>query len=269
MFLVDDGGHVVEKLSLNGDSVLSLGQRDRPAKFESGDPLDRPTDIAVHAGTGDLFVTDGYGNSRVHRFTSSGELVKSWGESGSDPGQFSLPHNLIVTQDDRVMVCDRENFRIQIFDLDGGFIEQWHSHRPFCIARGAGDDPLIFVGEGGSVIPNRQGIPRLGKPREGVRKRRHAGRTVWCQPARLRTRPVPRPPQHRRGLAWRRIRGRGRRGMDRHARRTTPVRGMAIAPEMATRRQLTRCASTGWLFDRFAAKRPETRAWSPVRNGAD
>ena len=117
MFLVDDGGHVVEKLSLNGDSVLSLGQRDRPAKFESGDPLNRPTDIAVHAGTGDLFVTDGYGNSECTASHPAASSSSPGASRAADPGQLQpspQPHRHPRRPSE--WCGDRENFRIQIFD---------------------------------------------------------------------------------------------------------------------------------------------------------
>ena len=142
---------------------------------------------------------------------------------------------------------------------------------PFALREGAGDDPLIFVGEGGSVIPNRQGIPL--RPREArVKVFANDGTQVARFGANL---PGFGPDQF---LGLHSI------AVDSHgdvyvaevvaawigtARRTTPVRGMAIAPEMATRRQLTRVPQPDGYFDRFAAKRPETRAWSPVRNGAD
>ena len=73
-----------------------------------------PTGIAF-ASTGELFVSDGYGNRRVHCFSSDGELKHSWGEPGDGPGQFALVHFITADTDDRLYVCDRENHRIQIF----------------------------------------------------------------------------------------------------------------------------------------------------------
>lgn len=162
MFLIDDGDHFVEKRSLDGELLLTLGERGKPATWQSGGAFNRPTDLAVHPGTGDLFVSDGYGNSRIHRFSAAGEHIMSWGEPGTDPGQFNLPHNLFVTHDDRVLVCDRENFRIQVFSTEGDFLEQWHMHKPFCITSGPGPTPLLYVGEGGSSVRVQQGVPRLG-----------------------------------------------------------------------------------------------------------
>jgi hypothetical protein len=165
MFLVDDGDHVIEKRSLDGEIVLNLGEKGNPYAWEGGGTgrlFNRPTDIGVHPSTGDLFVCDGYGNSRIHRFTAAGGHVTSWGEAGTDPGQFSLPHGIAVTPDDRVLVVDRENFRIQVFSLEGEFLEHWWIHRPFCISIGRQEEPLVYIGQGRSVIPNRKGVPRLG-----------------------------------------------------------------------------------------------------------
>ena len=107
-------------------------------------------------------MSDGYGNSRVHRFEPDGGHVLSWGEPGSDPGQFSLPHHLTVLRDGRVVVCDRENFRLQVFDEEGTFIQQVHMHRPMSITAGMGADENIYVGEGGPP-PVQEGVPRLGQ----------------------------------------------------------------------------------------------------------
>jgi hypothetical protein len=72
-----------------------------------------------------LYVTDGYGNCKVHHFAPSGELIESWGEPGTGPGQFHLPHGLCVATDGRVFVADRENDRLQVFTPAGRFLEQW------------------------------------------------------------------------------------------------------------------------------------------------
>ncbi len=165
LLLADDRDHVVEHRTLEGELLFSFGEKGNPHPKQGlgdGKLFNRPTDIAVHRPTGDIFISDGYGNSRVHRFTAQGEHVTSWGELGTYPGQFGLPHGIVVTPDDRVLVVDRENYRIQSFTLDGEFIELWWVHRPFCIDVGRGTDPLLYIGEAGSAIPNRKGLPRLG-----------------------------------------------------------------------------------------------------------
>ena len=109
-----------------------------------GPPFNRPTGVAI-APDGELYVCDGYGNARVHRFTSDGQLIQSWGEPGTGHGQFNLPHDIWVAPDDRVFVADRENDRIQIFSRDGKFLEEWTQvQRPtgLCIRNG-----LVYVSE--------------------------------------------------------------------------------------------------------------------------
>jgi sugar lactone lactonase YvrE len=79
----------------------------------------------VTAANGDLFASDGYGNARVHHFSPLGELRTSWGEPGDADGHFNIPHSVLVLPDDRVLVCDRENNRIQIFDSSGHYLTSW------------------------------------------------------------------------------------------------------------------------------------------------
>ena len=131
----DDGTHIVSKFSPDGKLLLTLGNKDQPSDtgyvgkgLESikrgGPPFNRPTGVAL-SSSGDIFVSDGYGNARVHKFSPDGELLLSWGEPGTGPGQFRLPHNIWVDKRERVWVCDRENNRIQIFDTQGKFLNQW------------------------------------------------------------------------------------------------------------------------------------------------
>ena len=87
-------------------------------------PFNRPTGVDI-GPDGDIYVADGYGNARVHKFSKDGKLLLSWGEPGGKPGQFRLPHNLKVDKKGRVWVADRENHRIQIFNSEGKFLDQW------------------------------------------------------------------------------------------------------------------------------------------------
>jgi DNA-binding beta-propeller fold protein YncE len=86
--------------------------------------FNRPTDIAF-APNGDFYVTDGYGNSRVVKFSSNGRFLKTWGTKGRGKGQFDTPHSVAVDRQGRVYVADRENYRIQIFNADGEFLQEW------------------------------------------------------------------------------------------------------------------------------------------------
>lgn len=113
--------HTLHRLNPSGEVTLTLGTRD--VRGEDQAPLSGPCDSAVSAN-GDIFVADGYGNRKVHRFTPDGELLYSWGEEGDGPGQFSMVHGVRIDKHDRVWICDRENRRIQIFDTDGKFLEE-------------------------------------------------------------------------------------------------------------------------------------------------
>jgi DNA-binding beta-propeller fold protein YncE len=135
LWFTDDGDHTVRRFTRDGRLLQTLGVSGRASDTgydgksvtsitRGGPPFNRPTNLAV-APNGDLYVSDGYGNARVHQFSSSGELRRSWGEPGSAPGQFMIPHGVTVHTDGRVFVCDRENDRVQVFSPDGEFLEEW------------------------------------------------------------------------------------------------------------------------------------------------
>lgn len=161
LLLVDSRvGHFVDKRTPEGELLFRIGLRGVPAKPHSGEPFNGPTDIAVHASTGELFVTDGYGNARVHRFSADGEHILSWGESGGYEGQFCVPHSVTFLDDEHLVVCDRENFRLQVFSVDGEFVEQWHAFRPCAVERSA-TTGRIYVAELGPDAKHH-GHPNLG-----------------------------------------------------------------------------------------------------------
>jgi sugar lactone lactonase YvrE len=134
IWCVDEGVHCIYKMTTAGEVLLTIGNKGVASEtgydgrtlesITGGPPFNRPTNLAV-APSGDLYVTDGYGNCKVHRFSAGGELIQSWGEPGTGPGQFNLPHGLRVAADGRVLVADRENDRLQIFSRDGRFLAQW------------------------------------------------------------------------------------------------------------------------------------------------
>ena len=161
LFLVDDGGHFIEKRTPDGRLLLTLGSRGQVAEWQSGECFNRPTDLVVHPATGDMYVSDGYGNSRVHQFSHEGRHIRSWGSPGTSAGEFSLPHNLSLLGEELLVVCDRENFRLQLFTLDGEFVDQWHMHRPCAATRYPGSQELLLVGELGPTAIQRD-VPGLG-----------------------------------------------------------------------------------------------------------
>jgi NHL repeat len=135
LYLVDDGLGRVGRYSLDGKLLGAIGpigaksntgyqQGVEGSVVRAGPPYNRPTNVAV-GPSGDIYVSDGYGNARVHWFDHSGRLVHSWGEPGGAPSQFRTPHGLWAHRDGRIFVLDRENDRIQIFTADGQYATEW------------------------------------------------------------------------------------------------------------------------------------------------
>jgi sugar lactone lactonase YvrE len=124
--IADGKGFQVIKFSPDGKVLMTLGKAG--VAGDGPDTFNQPNDVVV-AANGDIFVSDGHtpnkGNARVVKFTKDGKFVKQWGEHGSGPGQFEVPHALAIDSDGRLFVGDRANNRIQIFDQDGNFIAQW------------------------------------------------------------------------------------------------------------------------------------------------
>jgi len=137
IYVVDSGRHVVFKFSSDGELLMTLGTLDVPSdtgaingdfktiKHGAG-PFNQPGKAAVRKSNGHIYVTDGYGNARVHHFDSDGSLICSWGEPGYEHGEFHIPHGISLDDDTgEVYICDRENERIQIFDENGKFLRSW------------------------------------------------------------------------------------------------------------------------------------------------
>jgi len=163
LYCTDDGDHTVRKCTPDGEVVMTLGIPGEPAPHFSDKPFCRCTHTAL-SPDGDIYVSDGYGNSAVHCFSPEGELKFSWGGPGTEPGEFHLPHNICCDADGWVYVADRENSRIQVFDGQGRFETQFHGvNRPCALALSPGDDPELFVGELGPLFNNfTPWIPNVG-----------------------------------------------------------------------------------------------------------
>ncbi len=121
VYLVDRDAHQVLLYDTSGNPLRSLGSRDQ-AELQA--PFNHPADVCA-APSGELYVADGYGNSSIHRFSTGGDYISSFGSPGSGPGQFRVPHSVRVSQDGRVYVADRENNRVQVFTTDGEFLAEW------------------------------------------------------------------------------------------------------------------------------------------------
>jgi hypothetical protein len=162
LYCTDDGDHSVRKCTLEGKVLLTIGIPGKPAPYMSGEPFHRCTHTAL-SPRGDIYVSDGYGNSRIHHYSPDGKLLKSWGESGTGPGQFNIPHNLCCDADGWIYVADRENHRVQVFDGNGKYEAEWHNlHRPCGMFMEAKRQPLCYIGEIGPTLPINRDVPNLG-----------------------------------------------------------------------------------------------------------
>jgi hypothetical protein len=176
VYITDRDDSVAISFTLEGRPIQILGQRgvhsdtggENPGDLvpRAAGPFNYPTEMAP-GPNGDIYVSDGYRNARIHRFSADGKLINSWGEPGNDgPGQFQLPHSLLIDPDGKVYVCDRANRRVQIFTAEGEFISMWtgmggpnnlvrDSEGTFYLAEQAADDdgPMLSIRDGdGSVL---------------------------------------------------------------------------------------------------------------------
>lgn len=142
VWVTDIGDHRVYKFDRNGKLLLALGTGKPGA---DNDQFNKPTDIAF-GPDGEFYVTDGYGNNRVMKFSAKGTLIKSWGSAGKGSGEFNLPHAIVIDSRGRVLVGDRENNRIQAFDRDGNHLETWTGFAPYGMAFRS--DGVLFIATG-------------------------------------------------------------------------------------------------------------------------
>ena len=184
VFCSDLLDHTVRKFSPKGDLLMTLGTENLPSDTQgdwknskikrSAGPFNGPTDIAF-GPSGELFVSDGYGNARIHRFSTDGKLLASWGAPGAGPGEFNVPHGALII-DGNIYVADRENNRLQVFDLKGKFLSEWTDFAgPTGIS--VGIDGNLVVSEFGydPAIPTKYSVPSHRKrilPRLTMRSRK-------------------------------------------------------------------------------------------------
>jgi DNA-binding beta-propeller fold protein YncE len=161
LYLTDDGDHTVRRCTPDGEVMLCIGVPGDPSGDLSGEPFNRCTHTAL-SPTGDIYVADGYNNARVHKYSPRGDLLFSWGEPGTRPGQFNIPHNIVCDAGGRVYVADRENHRVQVFDGEGQYVDQWNNlHRPCALALDR--HGRFYVGEVGPELSVNRRFPNLGE----------------------------------------------------------------------------------------------------------
>ena len=161
VWLVDRDFHIATEYTPGGQTLRTLGEKLAPSPSFQGLPFNMPSGLAISA-SGELYVSDGYGGHRVHKFSADGELLLSWGKQGTGPGEFALLHNIWVDERERILICDRENDRIQLFNSDGDFLEEWtdlsspgdvwiHEDHIYCIEQGPHGGVSIWTLDGDVV----------------------------------------------------------------------------------------------------------------------
>ena len=182
VYLTDQVDNVAMVYTLEGKLLKQLGTRGQHSDtgcedwhnlpLRAAGPFNHPTEM-MPGPSGDLYVTDGYRNSRVHRFTRDGELIQSWGQPGkAAPGEFHLPHTIAIAPDGTLYVSDRANARIQIFTPDGKFIGMW---------TGMGGPNDMALDDNGTFYLLEQATA-TSKPSVSVRDGKGAVLTRWEMP---------------------------------------------------------------------------------------
>ena len=149
-WVTDLDNHQVHEFTLDGKLIRSFGTKGEYGTDETH--FKRPSDIAI-APNGDIYISDGYGNSRVVCFAPDGTFKKTWGTKGSRPGQFDKPHNIVIDAKGLIYVADRSNYRIQIFAPDGKFLNQWKNvGKPFGLYISPDQKMYVADGEGNRIL---------------------------------------------------------------------------------------------------------------------
>ena len=162
VWVVDRDGGQVHKFTPDGHPLMTIGTRGYrsdtgadPNDFgpdgykqvvRGGDPFNRPAGIALNPA-GEVFIADGYGNARMHKFSPEGTLLLSWGSPGTGTGQFRVPHGVWIDKEGRVLVADRENDRVQVFTQEGEHLTTWPTKligpALFCLD----DEDIVYIPE--------------------------------------------------------------------------------------------------------------------------
>jgi DNA-binding beta-propeller fold protein YncE len=175
IWTTDVQGHTVMKMNRSGEVLLTLGTRGQPGSWDEAAGtrlLYEPADIAF-GPDGDVFVVEGHGRGegKVLRFDRSGRLITQWGGKGSEPGKFDQPHSILVTPQNEVLVADRENRRVQIFDLNGTYLRSWRfAGLPCGLLVGPDRQLYLATGFSGQILrlnANGQPVAMMGQPGPG------------------------------------------------------------------------------------------------------
>lgn len=144
VYCVERNTHCLRKFTCDGQLLMTVGTPNQEGA--EGDPFRLPTDLAFDS-KGFMYVSDGYGNARMHKYTPDGQLMKSWGKPGTGPGEFDLVHCVRIDSQDRLWVLDRTNNRIQFFDTEGHYQGEWTGlHQPDTIFIDE-DEGVVYIAE--------------------------------------------------------------------------------------------------------------------------
>ena len=210
IWLTDDGDHTVRKCTLEGKVLMTLGVPGEPKPYMSGEPFHRCTHTAL-SPKGEIYVSDGYGNARIHKYTPDGKLLMSWGEPGTGEGEFNIVHNICCDADGWVYVADRENHRVQVFDGNGKYETQWNNlHRPCGLYMDYYPSSGLLYRRARSVDGGQFEEPEFGAEDQHRRPSGQIAEPVWrsaCEPGADR---LHRPARHVRRFRRRPLCRRGR-----------------------------------------------------------
>ena len=161
LWYVDAGTNLVVKFDQQKHVAMVLGRRGEPwtwmthvVERAATPPQNfyQPTDV-TWGPDGSIFVSDGYGNSRVAKFSKDGNLVKHWGERGTGPGDFNTPHSIVIDGSNNLYVADRANARVQVFDTDGNYKREFRiGGQPWSLCLTPGPQQTMFIGSIGRVV---------------------------------------------------------------------------------------------------------------------
>jgi DNA-binding beta-propeller fold protein YncE len=172
IWTTDVNGHTVAKLSPSGDVLLTLGTRGQSGVWDEAAGtrlLFEPADLAF-APNGDVFIVEGHGrgDGKVLRFDKGGKFITQWGGKGAEPGQFDQPHSILVDKQNQVFVADRENRRVQVFDVNGKFIKSWKfAGLPCGLLIGPDQQMYLATGFSGQILrldANGKAVAMMGQP---------------------------------------------------------------------------------------------------------
>ncbi len=161
LWYVDAGNNLIVKFDPEKRLRMVLGRRPEAWTWKthvieraapSRENFYQPTDI-ISGPDGSLYVADGYGNSRVAKYTKDGVFVNAWGTRGAQPGEFNTPHNLVMDAQNNIYVADRQNGRVQVFDTDGKFLREFRpGGNPWSLCITPGPNQVLFIGSVGRIF---------------------------------------------------------------------------------------------------------------------